>query len=369
MDFSWDAASVLDVSALTNLSGGSLVVVGAVVTLPGLQQADSASFYVSGGAVLTLPGLRSYQKPSRSSATWQASGAGSALVLPALTNVVGDLDCCWSLNLQANGGGQLVLSNVAHLDGRMAVTADGTGSLVDVSGATHLVWGAGFGVQFAAQNAGKVDLREVQSIGGGSCSLLADGTGSVIDLSSLSAFATPLGASSLTAQNGGTILLNHNVFLLVNVALNVPAGNPVLPPVVSAGPSLSLYGRAGHSYWIDVRDTREAGSPWQLYRRVPQTNDIQVIGGPPLPWQAFRVSEFVADPPIVDISPTDLHAAQLVLYGTPGRTFRVQSTDSIDVLPADWEIWATVADMTNSFRILPTFLTTEEKGFYRAARE
>ena len=187
----------------------------------------------------------------------------------------------------------------------------------------------------------------------------------MIDLSSLSAFATPLGASELTAKNSGVILLPGNVFLLVNVAVNV-AGNPVLPPVVSPGAAVSLYGRAWHSYWVEVRDTREAAGEWQFWKRVPQTNDIQVISGPPSAWQSFRVWEFVADPAILDLNRISKTNVQMVLYGALPKSFAVQTTTSFDGLPADWTpSGLATGPMTNSFRIFPAFTPTEEKRFYR----
>ena len=186
-----------------------------------------------------------------------------------------------------------------------------------------------------------------------------------MDLSSLSAFATPLGASSLTAQNGGVILLPGNVFLLVNVAVNLP-GNPVLPPAVSPGAAVSLYGRAWHSYWVEARDTRDAANPWGLFARVPLTNDIQVVSGPPDSWRAFRVREFMADPPLLDLWPLPSQQGQLVLYGATNVSFRVETTNSLPTPPAGWAPWADTGSMTNTFRILPTFPTTDTQRFWRA---
>jgi len=212
-------------------------------------------------------------------------------------------------------------------------------------------------------------LHAVQSISGGSCSVVADGNGSIIDLSSLSAFATPLGVSELKAINGGTILLPGNVLLLVNVAVQI-AGHPVLPPVVSAGASVSLYGRAWHSYWVEVQDTRVPQSVWQLLTRVAQTNDLQVIGGPPKSWQAFRVWEFMADPPLLDLHRAGVGLAYPILFGTTNKAYSLETAVSLDGLPASWSLWGSgTGTMTNTFRILPALPTTEPTQFFRARQD
>jgi hypothetical protein len=201
----------------------------------------------------------------------------------------------------------------------------------------------------------------VESISGGSAYLLANGTGSVIDLSRLSGFATPLGASSLTEQNGGRILLNSdNVFLLVNVTVNL-ADYPPWPPTAA----ISLRGKAWRSYWVEVRDTRDAASPWGLFMRVPQTNDLQVISGPPKSWQAFRVWEFVADPAIVDLNRIEGGDLRPVLYGKPPTSFELLTTESLDAPSAGWAVSGTTGPMTNSFRLFPSFPPAEAKRFYR----
>jgi hypothetical protein len=74
------------------------------------------------------------------------------------------------------------------------------------------------------------------SISGSGTHVISDGAGSVIDLSSLSGFSTPLGASELIERNGGRIHLNNdNVFLLVNVTVNL-AGYPPWPPTPTISP-------------------------------------------------------------------------------------------------------------------------------------
>lgn len=215
-----------------------------------------------------------------------------------------------------------------------------------------------------------MDLRRLESIVGRNCSIISDGTGSVIGLSSLSSMATPLRASELTARNGGVILLGADAFLLQNVAVNIPPGNPMLPSTVSVGPSLSLYGQPWHSYWVEVRDTRNPAGDWGLFRRVPLTSAMQVLTGPPKPWQAFRVWEFVADPAIVDLNRATGGQVQLVLYGAPPKSFEVQTTDSLDTQPADWApTGLATGPMTNAFRIFPAFAPLPEPNRFFRSKE
>jgi len=266
----------------------------------------------------------------------------------------------------ASGGGRVELPELEQVPGgQVNVSVDGEGSTADLSNSTLLTIAGGASIQFTAKGGGKVDLRQVESIVGGACALLAEGAGSVIDLSRLSSFATLLGESSLVARDGGVILLGSDAFLLVNVRVEV-AGNAILPPVISATGAVSLYGRAWHGYWVDVRDTRIPDSPWQFYRRVPLTQDLEVIGGTPFPWQAFRVREFVAAPPLLDLEETESGALRLVLYGEVGRTFHIEATPHIDLPLIPWETSTTVGDMTNTFRILPAFPVGTGNRFHRA---
>ena len=117
--------------ALRQLWSGRLTVApGMSVELPGLMNIDNSNLYVSGGAVLSLPGVRSYQSPS---GTWQASGAGSRLVLAGLTNAVLGASG-WPHYLHATGGGRVELPALVTLgDGVLDILADGTNSVVDLS--------------------------------------------------------------------------------------------------------------------------------------------------------------------------------------------------------------------------------------------
>jgi hypothetical protein len=84
---------------------------------------------------------------------------------------------------------------------------------------------------------------------------------------------------------------------------------------------------------------------------------------------AFRVRELIADPPLVEIHPAGGPALGLILHGLPGRSYAVETTPSLDALPADWQLWGATGLMTNSFRFLPPFMPGENARSFRAEEQ
>ena len=287
--------------ALTNI-GSSITLNGVAASFPVLTNIDGISLYANGGAVLALPGATSYVRGACTHGYWQASGIGSRIVLAGLTSVVSPPNC----------------------------------------GAYY--------VNVTAQSGGRVELPAAQAISGGYVAILADGIGSVVDLHSLSGFLMS-GQGSLTAQNGGVILLNNQAWLLANVSINIPPGNPVLPPTLIAAPTLTLYGQAWHSYWVEKLDTSNPASGWQFVARVPLTNAFQAFAAAPPLNTAYRVWEFVADPPILDGFRAPGQQYSLILYGATNKSYQLQSTSDLTP-PSTWTA-GTVVSMTNAFRFLP----------------
>jgi hypothetical protein len=121
--FTMDSASTLTASG----AAASMAVTGPTVS--------GGSLYASGGAVLSLPGVRRYQDGNTCCRTWQASGAGSVLSLPGLTNLVGNtFSSIWAQNIQALAGGRIELGALGVISGgAVSVLADGTNSVVDLS--------------------------------------------------------------------------------------------------------------------------------------------------------------------------------------------------------------------------------------------
>jgi hypothetical protein len=288
---------------------------GAVAHLAALTNLDGGALSGQTGGQIILPALQVVNPlPGCNSAYWQASGSGSQIIAPALSAFVGS-PCAYDY-IQALAGGQLVLSNLVSLNGLYI-------------------------------------------------QVLADGVGSVIDLSHMTSFISAAPASSsLTAQNSGVILLGTQAFLLQNININIPPGNPLLPPVTNSGPNLTLYGVAGHSYLIEQLNTTIPGANWQYFLRVPLTNALQQIRAASPANIAFRITDFVADPPLLDLLKVPTLNLEVVLYGATNKTYRLDSATNL-ASPTLWTSNA-VAVMTNAFRIFQPFVPNDPLKFFRA---
>ncbi|NOS71815.1 MAG: hypothetical protein HOP33_18035, partial [Verrucomicrobia bacterium] len=269
-----------------------------------------ASLNVSGGSVLSLPALRSYLKDGCAGTTLQASGAGSVLALPALTNLVAATPSvygCAGLSVQALAGGQVLLTSLMNLDGTVYVLADGTNSVVDLSAFTNL-------------HQGPVVLE---------------------------------------VQNGGKILFANQIFFMTGPTIRIPPLAPILPP------TLIFHGQAWHSYRIEQRNTSQPDNPWVFAARVALTNEFQAFAPSLPPDTEFRAFDFVADPAILDLWRLSGTNVQLVLYGATNKSYVVQSTNRLTGALGGWPTLTTVS-MTNAFRILPPTPATEPQLFFRA---
>ncbi len=314
--FTFNSGGLMTPSNLATLNLGSITMPTGSISLTNLRNLDNSSLTVSGGGILSLPVLGSYAAGAGVGAVWQVSGSGSQITLPGLTNLTGDGTAGYAFNLKALASGDLSLSNL-------------------------------------------------QSIANGNIAILSDGTGSTIDLSSLSGFVLQNGQGSLTAQNGGVILLNTQAFLLANVSITIPAGNPVLPPALVASSALTLYGQAWHSYLVQQRNTLIQNSPYTFVARVPMTNAFEAIAPAPPPNTEYQVTEFVANPPILDMSLTPASLAQMILYAASGKTNQLQMATNIS-RNITWTNTGSPIVMTNSFSILPPFAPSQPLLYYRA---
>jgi hypothetical protein len=100
---------------------------------------------------------------------------------------------------------------------------------------------------------------------------------------------------------------------------------------------------------------------------VPLTNSFQAFAGAPPANTAYQVTEFVANPPILQLSSAPVHQVQLVLYGLTNTTYQIQTNGSL-LTSGAWVAAGTVS-MTNSFRILPPATPTTNMLFYRAKQQ
>ncbi len=167
IDSTSDLANLL-INNLTALTDGGLTVLGGNYTFPNLADIDGSSLDVENGASLSLPGVTS-----------ETNGAGVNYGLPFF----------------ANGGGKLSLVKLATITGDgVNVSADGTGSTIDLSGLTTFDVNPAGGALFAS-NGGTIDLNaNLTTING--ANVYIDATSTI----------TPL--TQLTALTGGTLTLN-----------------------------------------------------------------------------------------------------------------------------------------------------------------
>jgi hypothetical protein len=357
-----DSGSVINLSGLTgrwksvnNHELSLSAATGGSILIPGVTQLENASLEVD-----TTGTISTAQLNLLTNCTLTVNAAKPSFV--SLTNI----DDTW---VYAYGGGAARLTNVLWVTcGNQSPRwhAEGSGSLIDLSQVIDVLVGYYQDVYVEAYSGGKVDLHRVVSLCTSSVQVTSDGSGSKVDLSGLTGFiSTGNHSSSLTARNGGVILLGTQAFLLGNVDINIPAGNPVLPPTVVATGGLTLYGQAWHSYWVDKRDTTSESNPWVFLARVPLTNSLQLFAGAPAPNTEYQVSEFVADPPILDLFLAANSHFLMVVYDTPNKTNQLYKTSSL----ANGTTWSAdvVNSMTNAFRFV-SITNSNPVRFFRAKR-
>jgi hypothetical protein len=358
-----DAGTVVDLSGLTgrwkSAASSSLSLearTGAWIIIPNVTQLENASLRLDNTGFISTVQLNLLTNVS-------LTVDGSAPNFVLVTNI----DDTW---IHALNGGVARLANVCQVNiGSHSPVweADGSGSLVDLSSLTNLAVEYYQVLYVQDFTGGAVDLHRLVSVTTGGVQVLADGTGSVINLSGLSSFIS-VGSSdsSLTARNGGTILFNNQAFLLANVAINIPPGNPILPAILIASPTLTLYGLPWHSYWIEQRDTGSRLNPWVFMTRVPLTNSFQVLASAPPPGLEFSVWDFVTDSPILDIYPMAGHQTFIIIYDAPGKTDQLLTATNLD----SGALWLSgvVTTMTNAFQILAPTPASDPVRFYRAKR-
>jgi hypothetical protein len=311
--FTFNSGGTIDVPKMTNIFDSSILVNAASLTLAALSNIDGSSLNVRGGGTFTLPAVGNFSGTTSIQPIWEASGAGSVLSLLGLTNLVGNFNAV-QMQINAESGGEVLLNNLQAID-------------------------SGY-IQF-----------------------LSDGTGSSINLTGLTGFVIQSGQGSLTAQNSGTILLNNQAFLLANVSINIPAGNPVLPPTLIASSTLTLYGQPWHSYLIEERNTAVTNSPFAFLEYVPLTNAFEAIAPAPKTNTAYLVTDFAANPPILSLLKVT-NGVELVLYGLTNGTYDVQTATNL-TRTMTWTDYAVVT-MTNAFRIFPTVAPLGRELYYRA---
>jgi hypothetical protein len=216
---------------------------------------------------LTLPALTGYAHQSWANSQirqWRVEGTGSELRLPALKTLLNGTHYQSRVRLDAVAGGRLVLPGLEQ------ITDDPEG-----------------------------DLRERQ------VNITADGLGSQVDLSGLRNFVDREGGrpSTLAVANGGTLMLDEDQLLLVNVSRTGGAAlheleTPVEPePVILAAAAAA--GADASDPWTGLdRDLGSLGGLIALASEGPpifDANEIRWIGeadgmwSSPTNWSIGRV--------------------------------------------------------------------------------
>ncbi len=229
VNVSLDGTGTVATSQWASITSGGITVTGGVYSLSGLTDVDNSSLFAQGGGSLTLgnSNLTSYQHSTYAGTiTFEASGTGSTLSLPALTSVEMTAGNNGNTNLEALGGGQLLLHALTTLSNSginaLAVKSDGSGSEVDISALTSFTTDNSAG-QLTVTNSGEVLDGDLTTMSGVNVSL--DGTGTVATSQwasitsggitvtggtySLSGL-TDVDNSSLYAQGGGSLTLGNS---------------------------------------------------------------------------------------------------------------------------------------------------------------
>ena len=217
-----DGTQTMATSQWTSLTAGSLSITGGVYDWSDLSDFGSSSVNVELGARVTLPAVKTYLNPSTTttlSTTFQASGVGSVLSLPALASLT---QLPNELSVAAASGAQVLLPLVASINTSQTnepvwVTADGVGTSIDLSAVTTYDCAAS---ELQVTDGATVlapkltSLNNVTVILDGSATIAysqwASLTNGVLTIEGGSYSFTGLkdiDSSNLTAQNGGSLTL------------------------------------------------------------------------------------------------------------------------------------------------------------------
>ena len=133
-----DGSGIMAINQWASLTAGSMTITGGSTTFSGLSDIDDSSLSVFASGSLSLPAVTSFAGPTSFSAL-DATGSGAVLSLPALASL-GQFP--YGLSIDAEGGGQALLPSLASIDNTTAqvisVSADGSGSTIDLSGLTSV---------------------------------------------------------------------------------------------------------------------------------------------------------------------------------------------------------------------------------------
>jgi hypothetical protein len=245
--------------------GTTFMASGAVTNLVGLQATD--------GAVLNFPALRQMAPTTSSWYTdWSATGKGSAILFPSLTNMI---SLSLSLNIRAYSGAEIDLRALRSTQPRVGFSASGSNSLVNLSGLSGLLSGRSIYeiISLSADNGGTVYIPNVTalnfvhvnvgSLGTIPTAQLRSFTGGSLSISSgtnrfegLTNFS-----GTVTAYDSRLDWTNVTVLPATDLDLRLTAHNSVInisgATNVVMNPSYRLYLTAQSGGRIDLRGLRQ----------------------------------------------------------------------------------------------------------------
>ena len=189
------------------------------VSVHSLTSANPLS--ITGGSLTVRDDSTLNNSLSMTGGSLTATGLGTSLLVNGSTSVTG-------ANLIASGGATLSLSQLTSYASTSSATiqASGAGSRLDLSGLTTLDGPAGFNtIQVNAVSGGVVDLHSLAQLDQGAVSFNADGANSLVDLSALTSFSTNGSYdSSIRVANGGEVRVNDGLTALNRVDLTLGLG-------------------------------------------------------------------------------------------------------------------------------------------------
>jgi hypothetical protein len=153
-------------------------------------------------------------------------------------------------------------------------------------------------------------------------------------------------------------------------AYEFKADPPVLEAQLAADGTrtLLLYGKPGASYAVEYKTNLFPAGGWLSWARVPLVNSFTTVGAAQTgaPNIFYRAYEFVAAPPILEALRETNRTGSVLLYGVPGRTYRLEQTANLGPSP----VWAPGPQLalTNSFSFARG-LTVTNNVFFRAHLE
>lgn len=158
--------------------------------------------------------------------------------------------------------------------------------------------------------------------------------------------------------------------LLATAGRMVLVGNEPLVEATteSSGRKLTLYGRLWASFEIQGSSDMAGTGNWKLVERVPMTNLVYSISNLNTNerTQFFRALEFVADPPLLELSATRPGVSNLRFFGRAGDNYAVQYTTNLSGV-IQWNPLLNYT-LTNSFGNIADLATTNNNRFYRITR-